>query len=37
MNKCLNCGETCNDKFCDSLCKYGFSFRNYRELDKHEE
>lgn len=38
MNKCLNCNEPCdnNDKFCDPLCHYGFSFRAYRSLDNKE-
>lgn len=36
MNKCLNCGDNCNEKFCSPLCHYGFSFRAYRELDKKE-
>ena len=36
MNNCLNCNALCNEKFCDSLCHYGFCFRAYRSLDNKE-
>ena len=37
MSKCLNCNSNCEEKFCDALCHYGFTFRAYRELQKEKE
>lgn len=38
---CLNCSEILSDKsiieyglFCDSLCRHGYSVKQYRELEK---
>ena len=31
-NKCLNCEEPCIGIFCDYLCKYGYSVRQYRKV-----
>lgn len=34
VNTYMNCNAICNEKFCDSLCHYGFKMRQYRDWIK---
>ena len=34
MNKCLNCNENCEERFCGELCKHGYMTKAWHEMDR---